>query len=123
MIRRMPFRCPACDSAMQVTELSCPSCETKVQGTFAVSPVLQLPPEQLTFVEVFLRCRGNIREVERELGISYPTVRARLDEVIESLGYQPPLEPENTLNQLDTIKQFEDGALSFEETLDKLRKG
>lgn len=122
MERRIPFRCPACDAAMQVTELTCPSCETRVQGHFTVSPLLHLTGPQLTFVEVFLRCRGNIREVERELGISYPTVRARLDEVIQSLGYQTP-PPTEEKDGLETIQQFENGELSFEETLEKLRKG
>ncbi|EPZ42285.1 DUF2089 domain-containing protein [Alicyclobacillus acidoterrestris] len=119
---KVPLRCPACDSAMQVTQLHCPVCDTQVQGHFTVSPILHLTAQQLHFVEVFLKCRGNIREVERELGISYPTVRARLDEVIQHLGYHPS-KPEESSTGLDAIVQFEHGELSFEETLEKLRKG
>ncbi|MFB5190063.1 DUF2089 domain-containing protein [Alicyclobacillus fastidiosus] len=118
----IPLRCPACESAMQVTELQCPVCDTRVQGHFSVSPILHLPVSQLAFVEVFLKCRGNIREVERELGVSYPTVRARLDEVVQSLGYAPSKSDEPSAG-LDAILQFENGELSFEETLEKLRKG
>jgi hypothetical protein len=91
-----------------------------VQGHFSVSPLLHLTAQQLAFVEVFVRCRGNIREVERELNISYPTVRARLDEVIQGLGYQTTAAE---MEGIDVIQQFENGELSFEQTLDKLRKG
>jgi len=82
---------------------------------------LTLP--QLEFAEVFIRCRGNIREVERELGISYPTVRARLDEVITQLGYRTQAPSPNEVDSIEAIRQFENGDLSFEEILAKLRKG
>lgn len=107
---------------MMVTELTCPDCDTKVQGRFAPSPLFHMTPPQLEFVEVFLRCRGNIREVERELGISYPTVRSRLDEVIEQLGHEvQPVSSDNRAS--DWIRKFEDGELTFEETLEAIRKG
>lgn len=120
-MKKVPLRCPACDSGMSITQLTCPSCETRVEGAFALSPVVQLSTPQLQFVEVFLRCRGNIREVEKELGISYPTVRSRLDEIIQGLGYQPP--QTDKTDDMDTIRQFELGTLSFDEALEKLRKG
>lgn len=118
---KVPLRCPACDSGMSITQLTCPSCDTRVEGAFALSPVVQLTSPQLQFVEVFLRCRGNIREVEKELGISYPTVRSRLDEIVQSLGYQPA--PIDETDHMDTIRQFELGTLTFDEALEKMRKG
>lgn len=123
MEKRMPFRCPACEAAMTVTELTCPACDTRIQGQFVPSPLLHLAAQQLQFVEVFLRCRGNIREVERELGISYPTVRAKLDEVISHLGYHTQAPDPGEADGIEAIRQFENGDLSFEETLEKLRKG
>lgn len=120
-MNKIPLRCPACDTGMRITELTCPSCDTRVQGHFSLSPIVQLSPAQLNFVEVFLRCRGNIREVERELRISYPTVRARLDEIVQSLGYPTPEVGDR--DNLETIRQFEEGTLSFDEALEKLRKG
>jgi hypothetical protein len=119
--KNLPLKCPACETGMQVSELTCPSCATRVQGKFTVSPLLHLAPGHLTFVEVFLKCRGNIREMERELGVSYPTVRARLDEVIESLGFQAT--PASDEKNLEAIRSFESGEFSFEETLEKIRKG
>lgn len=123
MDRKLPTRCPSCDEAMLVSELTCPSCDTTISGRFTTSPLLQLTPALLEFAEVFLRCRGNIREVERELGVSYPTVRSRLDEVISKLtdGRPSPLQDDSL--GLDVIRQFEEGTLSFEETLEKIRKG
>lgn len=80
-------RCPACGStSFEIQRLRCTSCGTAVEGRFSVSRLATLPDEQIAFVEVFLKCRGNIKEVERELGISYPTVRSRLDKVIALLG-------------------------------------
>lgn len=122
MIGKMPVQCPSCSTPMLVTELACPDCETRVQGRFSPSPLFHMSPTQLEFVEVFLKCRGNIREVERELHISYPTVRSRLDEVIESLGHEAKTSPP-VGKTAELIQKFEDGVLSFQETLDQLRKG
>jgi hypothetical protein len=93
----MLLKCPSCQGNLSVAELDCPSCDIAIKGEFALPALLRLAPAQLDFVEVFLKNRGVIRDVERELGISYPTVRARLDEVVASLGYQVrPSEPNST---------------------------
>ncbi len=84
----MPGRCPVCDEELLVTRLRCTRCETAIEGRFELGRWARLSPEQLEFVAVFLKARGNIKEVERELGISYPTVRGRLDAVLETLGYR-----------------------------------
>src|SRR5660397_276100 len=80
--------CPICDSELKVTELSCKRCGTKISGDFELCKFCQLDKEQKYFAEMFIKNRGNIKEIEKELGISYPTVRRLLDEVIESLGYK-----------------------------------
>ena len=93
-MRPMLLKCPSCQGNLSVAELDCPSCTIAIKGEFALPALLRLAPGQLDFVEVFLKNRGVIRDVERELGISYPTVRARLDEVVAALGYQVrPSEP------------------------------
>lgn len=121
----MPFTCPACRDAMMVTELSCPSCGTRVQGQFAASALHRLTPEQLQFVEVFLRCRGNIREVERDLKISYPTVRSRLDQILTAMGYpvEPgAAEPQAEAEPSDVLEALARGELTFEEALRRLEE-
>lgn len=93
MARRMPGRCPVCNETMEVTSLHCPACDTTISGHFATCKFCQLSEEMQDFVEIFIRSRGNIKEVERALGISYPTVRGRLDAAIKALGYAVDAEP------------------------------
>jgi hypothetical protein len=93
-MKRDVNQCPVCDAALQVTELSCTRCETRLVGVFPPPPLARLPLEQQRFVEVFLRCRGVLRDVERALGVSYPTVRARLDAAVDALeDLTPPPSP------------------------------
>jgi len=87
MRRRALGKCPVCGEALDVARLSCPRCETSIEGRFETCKFCQLTDEQKDFVEIFIKSRGNIKEVERELGISYPTVRGRLEAVIQALGY------------------------------------
>lgn len=87
MRRRMPGRCPVCGETMDVTRLHCPTCDTALEGRFETCRFCQLSDEMRDFVETFIKSRGNIKEVERALGVSYPTVRGRLDAVIKALGY------------------------------------
>lgn len=93
LTRRTVGRCPACGDVLEVRRLQCPSCSTAVEGRFLPSPYAALAPEQSVFLEVFLRARGNLREVERVLGLSYPTVRGRLDAVLDALGFGDGVTP------------------------------
>ncbi len=87
-MRKMIGTCPACDNnEFEVTRVRCRNCGTAVEGRFYVSKLGSLADEHQKFIEIFLRCRGNIKDVERELNVSYPTVRGRLDRVIRALGY------------------------------------
>ena len=72
-------KCPVCNEPLLVSELQCPTCNIKISGQFELCKFCKLPPEQRAFAEVFIKNRGNIREVEKELGISYPTVRGRTE--------------------------------------------
>lgn len=81
-----PNECPTCHSALSITELSCGSCGTRIQGAWRTDPFSQMSPDQQAFLILFVRSRGNLSEVERALGVSYPTVRAKLEEVIRALS-------------------------------------
>ncbi|WDL96259.1 DUF2089 domain-containing protein [Alicyclobacillus sp. ALC3] len=120
-----PVHCPACQSRMMVTELTCPECDTCVQGAFEAPGLQRLNAEQLQFAEVFLRCRGNIREVERELKISYPTVRSRLDQIIQAMGYSAleGTDDESASRSVTTaaLDGLDAGTLSFEDALELLK--
>jgi hypothetical protein len=78
--------CPVCGGELLVTRLHCASCDTTIEGSFGAGRFARLTREQLALLESFLRSRGNLRDMERELGISYPTVRARVDALVRSLG-------------------------------------
>jgi hypothetical protein len=84
----VPTECPVCHDDLLVTRLVCRNCGTALEGRFAMGGLLQLTPEQLYFVEVFLRSEGKLNRVQEELGLSYPTVRSRLVDVIRALGYE-----------------------------------
>src|SRR5512135_3646383 len=83
--------CPICAGDLVVTRLHCGSCGTALEGEFAVGRFARLDREQLALLESFLRSRGNLREMERELGISYPTVRNRVEALVRALGLGDPV--------------------------------
>jgi len=79
--------CPICGDRLFVTRLHCHRCATTIEGNFEPCRFCSLSPEHKAFLEVFVKCRGNIKEVEKELGISYPTVRNRLDGALAAMGF------------------------------------
>lgn len=101
-------RCPVCGGDLMVTRLHCPACETSIEGAFDPSvantrlqeafspeqlkpllPFSRLTAEQLQFVLTFVRCEGRFNRMEEEMGLSYPTLRNRLNEIIRAMGYEP----------------------------------
>jgi hypothetical protein len=84
--------CPVCSNELAVTRLHCRSCGTTLEGDFSVGRFGRLNRDQLALLESFLRSRGNLREMERELGISYPTVRSRVEALVRALGFGPRAE-------------------------------
>ena len=88
-MNKLPTKCPLCGGEIAVTRIYCRECDTTIEGRFSGGPFSQLTPEQLQFVETFVRLEGKITRMEDELGLSYPTIRNRLHEVIRALGYEP----------------------------------
>ena len=81
-------RCPVCADEMRITRLECDACGSALEGSFTLGRFQRLTREQLQFVELFMLCRGKIKDVEERLGVSYPTVVARLNEVVRAMGYE-----------------------------------
>ncbi len=108
--------CPICGAELEITEIQCPSCHTRLSGHFDLCKFCKLPTEQRSFAEIFIKNRGNIRDVEKELGISYPTVRGRLEALIRALGY--PVSPDESESRSEAVR-----AAQRKEILDKLAKG
>ena len=119
-------QCPICGNTLHVTRLNCRNCDTTIDGHFTLGRLYQLSPEQLEFVDVFLRCEGKINRVEQEIGLSYPAVRARLTDVIRTLGYEvgdPPPATRAVPDEVrrDILNELQNGNLSAEEALQMLR--
>lgn len=116
---------------MRVERLRCPACDTAVEGRFVPLPYAGLSADQAAFLEVFLRARGNLREVERMLGLSYPTVRGRLDAVLQALGFAeggppPPDEAvaaEEAQRRREILGALQRGEISAAEAVSRLRRG
>ncbi len=101
-----PRNCPICGGEMFVTRLYCPECDVRIEGHFNFGGLGSLSQQQLAFVETFVACEGKIGRVQKVLGISYPTVRSRLEEVITAMGY--PIGAEDAEAEDDLRKQVLD---------------
>ncbi len=121
MKKKMLGSCPVCESSLEVTKLECSKCGTSIGGKFEVCKFCRLDSENKAFIETFIKCRGNIKEVENELNISYPTVRSRLDRVIAALGYKIHDAEANQVDRMSVLKEVEDGKMSVDEALKKMR--
>jgi len=108
---------------VEVTRLHCPHCDTTIEGHFDLGNLSRLSPEQLAFVELFVRCEGRINRLEEELHVSYPTVRNRLEEVIRALGYEVREEPALTADDRKGIlEQLAAGSIDSAEAIRLLKE-
>lgn len=114
---RVINKCPVCGAKLFISRLECKKCSTVIENSFEMSKFEYLTSEQLSFIEVFVKNRGNIKDVEKELGISYPTVRAKLDEAISALGYNvaaaAAVDKKNVIEMLDKGEITSDQAIKM----------
>ncbi|MCK4576203.1 DUF2089 domain-containing protein [candidate division WOR-3 bacterium] len=115
----MITKCPVCHGALEIRELGCNKCDVTIRGKFPFSGIFQLSPEQMEFVKIFLKSRGNIKEVEKEVGISYPTVRGKLNDVLKSLGMEPD---KKSMKREEVLESLSKGDITAEEAVEKLKK-
>jgi len=117
----LPSRSPFTGGEIVVTRFYCPDSDVTVEGRFAVTnPFSQLTPEQLEFVELFVRSEGRISRMEGELEMSYPTIRNRLRDIIRAMGYEPGQDESPGLSEDDrqrVLSQLDAGELSFDEAM------
>mgnify|MGYP001027539710 CR=1 FL=1 len=111
----IPQSCPSCSSPLIVTQLTCTSCGTGVVGKFELSPFHRLSPERLKFLEVFVRNRGNVKDVERETGESYWAIRRQLDEVITEMGMEPPKEDDISTRRQEILARLSRSEINVQE--------
>ncbi len=87
-MKTLPGKCPICGENLTVTRVHCRNCDTTIEGQFSLGVLELLSKEQLLFVETFVRCEGKLNRMEKEMGLSYPTLRSRLTELIRAMGYE-----------------------------------
>lgn len=125
-MRKVLERCPSCGAPVEVTQLSCTACETIIHGHFTPCPFCKLSPESVRFAELFVRLRGNVKEMERELVLSYPTVRGRLNGIIRELGFEPDEEPQGDEDtspaRQEILARLEQGTVNVAEAVELLKK-
>jgi hypothetical protein len=116
-------KCPVCGSTLTVTRLHCRHCDSTLEGQFSLGHFYQLSPDQLEFLETFVRCEGKISWVQQEMGLSYPAVRSRLNDVIQSLGYEVKEEaPQVTASERKAIlNELAEGKITSEEAIKLLQ--
>ena len=113
----IPQSCPSCSSPLVVTQLNCTACGTGVVGKFELSPFSRLSPESLHFLEVFVRNRGNVKEMERETGESYWAIRRQLDEVIAEMGFEEPQKEDDlSTRRQEILARLSRGEINVQET-------
>ena len=123
-MRPAPTICPICQSELEVVRLHGSSCDTSLEGHFAMGQFSNLTPEQMEFIFTFVRCEGKINRMEQELGLSYPTIRNRLHEVIRALGYEPGKDESVEINaeiRSSAIADLEAGKITAAQAMRILR--
>ena len=114
-------KCPICSEQLKVVRLECDSCGTRMEGSFSLGRFHALSPDQLDFLEIFIRARGNFKDIERELGISYPTVRSRLDAMIRALGFPSQAEPDReSERRKEILRELAEGRIAADDAANLL---
>jgi len=120
--KKVAGKCPICLSKLKVTELTCPECKTRISGEFDTCDFCKLTVEQYEFIKVFIKARGNIKEVEKELKISYPTVRNKLEDVIMALNLEEKIvDKRKRAIREKILRDLEAGIISPKEAVELLK--
>jgi hypothetical protein len=115
----MPTECPVTGAPLEVTRLECPTSGVVIEGRFEPNEFALLPKEHLDFMRLFIKVRGNLKEIERVMGLSYPTIRSRFDGLLKSLGYEATTDPGDERTEI--IDRLEKGEISAEEATKRLK--
>jgi hypothetical protein len=115
----MPTRCPVTGETLEVTRLRGPTSGVVLEGEFLPNEFALLDGEALEYLRLFVKVRGNLKEVERMLGVSYPTVRARFDAMVRALGYEVADETADARG--DVLAALERGEIAAEEATRRLQ--
>jgi hypothetical protein len=126
----LPSKCPICEGEVVVTRFRCETCASSIEGEFQPrqSAFANLSPEQLQFIETFVKCEGKLNRMEAELQLSYPTIRTRLSEIIRRMGFEPGKEePEQRAKKVlgeaerrSILDELDSGAITLDQAMKRL---
>ncbi|HEV3312667.1 MAG TPA: DUF2089 domain-containing protein [Chloroflexota bacterium] len=120
-----PERCPACSGDLIVTELECARCGTQVNGRFAGGRLVNLSEPYASVLELFLKVRGNVKEMERKLGLSYPTIRSRLEDAFQAAGLgaeDGATEEARKARRIQVLEELKQGTITAEQAAEQLKQ-
>lgn len=106
-MKKILTKCPVCSSRLKIKMLECPSCGTRIEGKFGIHPFLELSEEDLNLLYLFLKTRGNLSEVSKILGISYPTTRQRFEDFLKKIGIEPAYSKDEVMEILNLLEKGE----------------
>lgn len=111
--------CPYCSGDFIIKEVECQGCKTQIKGSFKANRFHLFNPEDLFFIEIFLKNEGNIKLMEKDLGVSYPTVKSRLKSITKTLGYQS--EDSTSKQRIQILNDLSDGKIDVNDAMKNLR--
>ncbi|MGH2759644.1 MAG: DUF2089 domain-containing protein [Actinomycetota bacterium] len=115
--RYAPRSCPVCGERLALTRLGCPECDTELSGLFEACAFCSLDADERDMLFVFLRSRGNMKDLERHLGVSYPTVRSRYERLLSKLGLESD---EPATDRMGLLESLARGEIDVGEALERL---
>lgn len=121
MNREVLGKCPVCEGDTSITKIKCSKCKTTIEGKFDLCKFCRLTSEQKIFIDVFIKCRGNIKEIEKELGISYPTVKNKIEDAAAALGHKVDNRASESIDKKEILDRLNDGEISADEALEMLK--
>lgn len=110
------IKCPSCEERMVISELRCPACDLRIKKDFPPCEFCQLAEDDYEFLKIFLRAQGKITDIEKVLGISYPTIKSKIDRLLAKLKLTPVEETH------DPIEALADGEISVDEAVAILKQ-
>ncbi|MDD2492667.1 MAG: DUF2089 domain-containing protein [Bacilli bacterium] len=122
MRKEVISKCPICGDELMISKLHCENCGIEISGEFELTKLAKLSKEQLTFIEIFLKNQGSIKSVEKDMNISYPTVKKMLNEILAVLGYDKLEEDKISTQRQEILDRLASKELSFEEASALLKK-
>lgn len=117
-MKKIVSKCPVCDNPLEIVELKCPSCGTTIHGNFTFDKFMLLDEDSMNFLIEFLKSRGNIKELQSRLDISYPTAKQKLETLLKKLGFSE--EEKKRMSRVEVLEKLENGEITTEEAIELL---